>query len=73
MEDRVVKDYGRRLARDYEFDGPVDVPELRRPRPPQVKILTRKAVAPGEAELRENPRSRSAQMRVLEKLNAAAE
>jgi len=72
MEDRVVKDYGRRLSRDYEPGGAVDVPELRRPRPALVKVLTRKAVTPGEAEMRLNPRSRSAQMRVFEKLEAAA-
>jgi len=30
--------------------------------------VTRKAIAPGETELNENPRSRSAQLRVLEKI-----
>ena len=34
LEDRVVKDFGRNMARDYEFDGPVDAPGLRRPRKP---------------------------------------
>jgi 16S rRNA (cytosine1402-N4)-methyltransferase len=68
LEDRVVKDFGRRLARDYVFDGPVDVPELRRPRTPLLKIVLRKAVQPGAAELHDNPRSRSAQLRVMEKL-----
>jgi 16S rRNA (cytosine1402-N4)-methyltransferase len=58
----------RSWARDYEFDGEVDVPELRRPRQPDVKLVTRKAILPGEAELAENPRSRSAQLRVVEKL-----
>jgi 16S rRNA (cytosine1402-N4)-methyltransferase len=68
LEDRVVKDFGRRLSRDYVFDGPVDVPELRQPRLPLLKMLNRKAVQPGAAEMRDNPRSRSAQLRVLEKL-----
>jgi 16S rRNA (cytosine1402-N4)-methyltransferase len=36
VEDRVVKEYGRRLSRDYEAVGEVDVPELRRPRPARV-------------------------------------
>ena len=45
LEDRVVKEFGREQARDYTFDGPVDVPELR-----------------------DNPRSRSAQLRVMEKI-----
>lgn len=68
MEDRVVKDYGRRLARDYEPAPGLDVPELRQPRPALLKVITRKAVTPGPAELKRNPRSRSAQLRVFEKL-----
>jgi len=68
MEDRVVKDYGRRLARDYESAPGVDIPELRRPRPAQARWITRKAVTPSAAELKDNPRCRSAQLRVLEKI-----
>jgi 16S rRNA (cytosine1402-N4)-methyltransferase len=67
VEDRVVKDFGRRLSRDYEITGEVDVPELRIPRPPVVQLVSRKAIRPGEAEIAENPRSRSAQVRVMEK------
>ena len=68
LEDRVVKDFGRNMARDYEFDGPVDAPGLRRPRKPLLGPVTRKAVLPDEQELAENPRSRSAQLRVMEKI-----
>jgi len=68
LEDRLVKEFGRVRARDYEFSGPVDVPELRRPRAPELKLAQRKAVKPGDAELAENPRSRSAQLRVMEKI-----
>ena len=68
VEDRVVKEFGRRLSRDYESSGEVDVPELRRPRPPVLRWVWRKALKPGAVELKENPRSRSAQCRVLEKL-----
>jgi 16S rRNA (cytosine1402-N4)-methyltransferase len=46
----------------------VDVPELREPRTPELRIVTRKAIKPGAAELAENPRSRSAQLRVMEKI-----
>jgi 16S rRNA (cytosine1402-N4)-methyltransferase len=69
VEDRIVREFGRRLSRDYESPGEVDVPELRRPRPPLLRWVWRKALKPGEDELRENPRSRSAQCRVLEKLS----
>jgi 16S rRNA (cytosine1402-N4)-methyltransferase len=68
VEDRVVKEYGRRLSRDYEAVGEVDVPELRRPRPARVRWVSRKARVPGAEELSANPRSRSAQCRVMEKL-----
>jgi 16S rRNA (cytosine1402-N4)-methyltransferase len=68
LEDRVVKEFGREKSRDYTFSGGVDVPELRRPRTPEMKWVRRKAISPGEAELKENPRSRSAQLRVLEKI-----
>ena len=68
LEDRVVKDFGRDRAREYTFTGGVDVPELRVPRAPVLKWVTRKAVKPGEIEVAENPRSRSAQLRVLEKI-----
>jgi 16S rRNA (cytosine1402-N4)-methyltransferase len=68
LEDRMVKDFGRDYARDYEVVAEVDVPELRKPRNPLLKVLTRKAVLPSEAAVRENPRSRSAQIRVFEKI-----
>jgi 16S rRNA (cytosine1402-N4)-methyltransferase len=68
LEDRVVKEFGRERSRDYTFDGEVDVPELRQPRVPELKWVSRKAILPGEIELAENPRSRSAQLRVLEKI-----
>lgn len=68
LEDRVVKNFGRERARDYTFAGEVDVPELRQPRPPEVSLISRKAIVPGAAELAENPRSRSAQLRVMEKI-----
>jgi 16S rRNA (cytosine1402-N4)-methyltransferase len=68
LEDRVVKDFGRSRARDYTFTGGVDVPELREPRAPELKIVTRKAIEPSATEVAENPRSRSAQLRVFEKI-----
>lgn len=67
LEDRAVKVFGRARARDYTFAG-TDVPELRAPCAPELRIVNRKAIKPGAAELAENPRSRSAQLRVLEKL-----
>ena len=68
LEDRIVKQQGREWTRDYSFPGELDVPELRTPRPPEMVWVNRKAIKPGAAELAENPRSRSAQLRVLEKI-----
>lgn len=67
-EDRMVKRWMRDRARDYDFPGEVDVPELRVPREPQARLVVRRATVPGASELEENQRSRSAQLRVLERL-----
>jgi len=68
LEDRVVKAFGREQTRDYTFPGEVDVPEQRTPIVPELKWVSRKAILPGETELNENPRARSAQLRILEKV-----
>jgi 16S rRNA (cytosine1402-N4)-methyltransferase len=68
FEDRLVKEFGREQTRDYTFEGTVDVPELRQPRTPLLKWVQRKAIQPGDAEVADNPRARSAQLRVLEKV-----
>ncbi len=68
LEDRAVKVFGRERTRDYTFSGTVDVPELRQPCMPELKWVSRKAIMPGGDELKENPRARSAQLRVLEKM-----
>jgi 16S rRNA (cytosine1402-N4)-methyltransferase len=67
LEDRLVKEFGRERTRGYTFPGEVDVPELREPREPEMKWVQRKAILPDEAEVSDNPRARSAQLRVLEK------
>lgn len=68
LEDRLVKDFGRELERDYLIPGEVDVPELREPKEVLAKWVFRKPLTATERELEENPRSRSAKLRVLEKL-----
>jgi 16S rRNA (cytosine1402-N4)-methyltransferase len=68
LEDRMVKQFGRRRARDYDLPGELDVPEWRQPKVPEVKLVTRKPIEPGEAEVEVNPRSRSARLRVMEKI-----
>lgn len=68
LDDKMVKDFARAGARDYTFEGEVDIPELRQPRKPDLKWEHRKAILPGEAEMAANPRSRSAQLRIMERI-----
>jgi 16S rRNA (cytosine1402-N4)-methyltransferase len=68
LEARLVKQYGARMTRDYDFEGEVDVPALRKPRAAWMRWISRKAISPTEAEVTANPRARSAQLRVLEKI-----
>jgi len=68
LEVRHVRAFGRERERDYTFPGAVDVPELRQPRKPELRWVSRKGITPGAAELAENPRSRSAQLWVMEKI-----
>ena len=68
LEDRIVKEFGRGLARDYTVQGAVDLPEFRSPATPQLRWISRKAIQPGIGEIKQNPRARSAQLRAMEKL-----
>jgi 16S rRNA (cytosine1402-N4)-methyltransferase len=68
LEDRVVKEFGRERARDYVVAGAVDVPELRQAKPPELRWISRKAIQPRTQEIAENPRARSAQLRVMERI-----
>ncbi len=58
LEDRIVKNVFREIARDGD-------------RPASIDILTRKVIRPGRDEVASNPRSRSARLRAAEKLESA--
>jgi 16S rRNA (cytosine1402-N4)-methyltransferase len=66
LEDRLVKNIFRQLA--HGCICPKSLPRCVCNATPQVNILTGKPVMAGEAELRENPRARSAKLRAVEKL-----
>jgi len=68
LEDRIVKIFGRERSRGYVVEGEVDLPEFRKPQPPQIKWLSRKAIQPRAEEVADNLRARSAHLRVMEKL-----
>ena len=66
LEDRIVKNALAELARGCTC--PPDFPVCVCGKKPQVKLLTRKPIVAGPAELEENPRARSAKLRAAEKL-----
>ena len=66
LEDRIIKQFAKQESIDCVC--PKEFPECRCGHRRKIKILTKKPVAPAEEELRANPRSRSAKLRVLEKL-----
>lgn len=70
LEDRVVKEFMRTECRDYDLPPDVaeDLPHLRTPRAPRAVLVNRKPIRPSVRELEINPRARSAQLRVLEKI-----
>lgn len=66
LEDRIVKQTYADLASGCSC--PRDLPVCVCGRKPRVNVLTRKPILPSERELEENPRSRSAKLRVAEKI-----
>jgi 16S rRNA (cytosine1402-N4)-methyltransferase len=66
LEDRIVKNFFRDRSREW-LDRP-EWPEPRRNPDYDLKVVTSKPVEPGEEEQRANPRSRSAKLRVAEKI-----
>jgi 16S rRNA (cytosine1402-N4)-methyltransferase len=77
LEDRIVKQFMQREARDCICDTlPGYAARSRAPQPCRcghratVKVITRKPVQASEQEMKENPRSRSARLRIAERLKS---
>lgn len=66
LEDRIVKNVYRR--RENPCTCPPSFPICVCENKKEIKIITRKPIAPSEEELEVNPRSRSAKLRVAEKI-----
>ncbi|MDD4352473.1 MAG: 16S rRNA (cytosine(1402)-N(4))-methyltransferase RsmH [Candidatus Gracilibacteria bacterium] len=66
LEDRIVKEYFRDQAETCTC--PPDSPICNCGKIPTFKIINKKAIKAGEQELEDNSRSRSAQLRIYEKL-----
>ncbi len=66
LEDRMVKSAMNAAAKGCTC--PPEFPVCVCGKKPQVRVLTRKPIVSGERELEENPRARSAKLRICEKL-----
>ena len=64
LEDRLVKNFFRRGS----FDEPEENPFINTETINELMIVNRKPILPSEKELKQNPRSRSAKLRVAEKV-----
>ena len=66
LEDRIVKNAMQTAAKGCTC--PPEFPVCVCGKKPKVKLISRKPIVSGETELKENPRARSAKLRVCEKL-----
>jgi len=64
LEDRLVKNFFRRGSFEEVEQNPFTMQQEVN----ELKVITKKPITPGEKELKQNPRSRSAKLRVAEKL-----
>jgi 16S rRNA (cytosine1402-N4)-methyltransferase len=70
LEDRIVKDFFREYSKGCTC--PPDFPVCVCGNKPILKVVTRKPVLPSQEEIQRNPRSRSAKLRVAERLDENA-
>jgi len=66
LEDRIVKEYFREQSKDLINPPYERIYEVERKA--VVNLVNRKPISPSEEEIKENPRARSAKLRVVEKL-----
>ena len=66
LEDRIVKETFKELYKDCIC--PPQMPICTCDKKREIEIITRKPITPSENELETNPRSRSAKLRIAEKL-----
>jgi len=64
LEDRLVKNFFRRGT----FDEPEENPFINSTHVNELKVITRKPIIPSTEELKKNPRSASAKLRIAEKI-----
>ena len=65
LEDRLVKNFFRRGSFEEAEENPFIMTEKTN----ELKVITKKPIEPSEKEMKQNPRARSAKLRVAEKVN----
>lgn len=66
LEDRIVKNIFREYSEiDEMVKGLIDIPEEYLPK---IKLINKKPIIASEEELKENPRSKSAKLRIIERI-----
>jgi 16S rRNA (cytosine1402-N4)-methyltransferase len=66
LEDRIVKDFMRYESADHIIDD--HFPEFTLSKKPRFRLVHRKPILPTEEEIQNNPRARSAKLRVAERI-----
>ncbi|PKH45267.1 ribosomal RNA small subunit methyltransferase H, partial [Dehalococcoides mccartyi] len=66
LEDRIVKQYFQKEAKGCIC--PDDIPQCVCDHQPSLRIINRRVITPSDEEISRNPRSRSAKMRVAERI-----
>ena len=69
LEDRIVKHFMQRESRDCIC--PPSIPVCQCKHTASFRLINKKVITPSDAELRENPRSRSARMRIAERIGSS--
>ena len=64
LEDRLVKNFFRRGS----FDDPDENPFINIEPVSELKVITKKPIVPADKEMKQNSRSRSAKLRVAERI-----
>ena len=66
IEDRLVKSFFKQNT--LNCICPIEIPVCQCSIEPKIRIITKKAIVPSKAEILQNNRSRSAKMRVAERV-----
>jgi 16S rRNA (cytosine1402-N4)-methyltransferase len=68
LEDRIVKQFFKEKAGEEHGEEDLIFGGFKPNQEPEIRLINKKPIVPSEAEVKENPRSRSSKLRIVEKL-----